>query len=90
LDWTDWENGEKHEIIYTSHDMAGGLKKLKRQHLIHDANGVEIGNTTSLVAEYIDSMSCSEQGSIWKLTIQTRSGTQTETREYEVKPRVNI
>ena len=90
LNWTNWENGEVHKIVYTSHDMADGLKKLKRQHLIHDADGVEIGNKMTLVAEYIDSASFSKQNGVWKLTIQARSGTQTETREYEINPRVNI
>jgi len=90
LQWTNWENGDAHKIIYTFHDMAGGLKKLKRQHVIHDAGGVETGNEMILVAEYISSASFSEQAGTWKLTVQAHPGTGTETREYEVKPRVNM
>ena len=88
--WTNWENGQVHKIIYTFYDMADGLKKLKRQHLIYDADGVEIGNEMTFVAEYIESASLSAQDSAWELTIQARSGAETEIREYEVKPRVDI
>jgi len=90
LQWTNWENGDVHKIVYTFHDMAGGLKKLKRQYVIHDASGVETGNAITLVAEYISSASFSEQDSTWKLTVRAQPGTGTETREYEVKPRVNM
>jgi len=94
LIWTNWENHEVHKIVYTFHDMSDGLKKLKRQYLIYDDEGVEIGNETILVAEYIDSAESffepPEEGGVWKLTIHARSGTETETKEYEVNPRVSI
>ena len=91
LNWTDWENGDVHKIVYTFHDMAGGLKELKRQHLTHDVDGFEIGNDVTFIAKYIDgSASFSEQDGVWKLTIQASPGTQTEAREYEIDPRVNI
>lgn len=85
--WTFWESGEVHTIVYTLEDVSGGLKKLKRQHLIHDIEGEEIGNEMTFVAQNIDSASLSKQASIWKLTIQTRSGTETEAREYTIIPR---
>lgn len=90
-DWKDWEDGEDdevHKIVYTFHDMADGLKKLKRTHWIDD-----MVSKQTLVAEYIDSTASffePEQDNIWKLTIQAHSGTETETREYEINPRVNI
>ncbi len=91
LKWTNWENGDVHKIVYTLEDMPGGLKKLKRQYLIYDAGGVEIGNMMTFVAECIvGSASFSEQDGVWKLSIEARSGAETETREYEVNPRVNI
>jgi len=91
LKWTDWENGDVHKIAYTFEDMPGGLKKLKRQHLIYDADGVEIGDTMTFVAECIvGSASFSEQDGVWKLSIGAHSVTETETREYEVNPRANI
>jgi len=90
LKHTEWESGNVHTIIYIFEDMSDGLKKLKRQHLTHDAEGEEIGNETTFVAQNIDSASLSAQDSGWKLTIQTRSGTETETREYEIIPRSSL
>ena len=95
LSWTDWkdweddEDDEVHKIVYTFHDMDDGLKKLKRTHWIDD-----MVSKQTLVAEYIvviDGLaSFFEQDGVWKLTIQARSGAETETREYEINPRVNI
>ncbi|MBA7685659.1 hypothetical protein ES703_94084 [subsurface metagenome] len=87
-DWEDDEDDEVHKIVYTFYDMADGLKKLKRTHLIDD-----VISEQTLIAEYIDSAASffePEQDDIWKLTIRAHSGTQTETREYEINPRVNI
>ena len=99
LTWIDWVNdGEVHEVIYAFHDMADGLKKLKRQYSIYDVDYAPIGDeVTTLVAEYIDSntseFSFSEEDGVWILTIQATSGagtvTVTETREYKIDPRVN-
>lgn len=95
LHWADWEeDGEVHKIVYTFQDMADGLKKLKRTHWINDVRSEQ-----TLVAEYVDgSASFTEQDGVWKLTIKACLGTQTETgeyeitetREYEINPRVNI
>ena len=54
--------------------------------------GYWISHDTQM-AQYIDSAASffePEQDDIWKLTIRAHSGTQTETREYEINPRVNI
>lgn len=100
LSWTLWDKDKDkdkkkdsmypiyHLVTYTFEDMADGLKKLERQHLI---DGVE--ETTTFVAERIvdSATSFSEQeDGRWILTIQASQGTATETREYEVTPRVNM
>ena len=90
LNWANWESGEVHKIIYILEDMADELSRFKRQHLTYDAEGVETGNEMTLVAENIDSASFSDQGSTWKLTIQTRSGDETETREYTIINRASM
>jgi len=88
LHWVNWENGEVHKIVYTFHDMDDGLKKLKRTYWSSAG-----ANEQTLVAQYIDSEESffePEEAGVWKLTIKARAGTQTETREYEINPRVNI
>jgi len=89
LEWTAWENSDVHKIVYTFEDMPDGLKKLKRQHLIYDINGLEIGNDMMYIAHnIIDSPGFFVEDGVWKLSIGARAGTQTETREYEIIPRV--
>ena len=100
LNWTEWDEGKKkkdskyHLVTYYFEDMADGLKKLKRQYLIYEDGDVK-GDEVTLVAEYIyiDDSATSfspEPDGRWILTIQARKGTATETREYEVTPRVNM
>ena len=89
LEWTAWENSDVHKIVYTLEDMPDGLKKLKRQHLIYDINGLEIGNDMMYIARnIIDSPGFFVEDGVWKLSIGARAGAQTETREYEIIPRV--
>jgi prepilin-type N-terminal cleavage/methylation domain-containing protein len=64
-------------------------KKLKRQHLVYDINGLEIENDMMYIAQnIIDSASFSVEDGVWILSIGARSGTKTENREYEIIPRV--
>ncbi len=90
LEWTAWENSDVHKIVYTLEDMPDGLKKLKRQHLIYDINGSEIGNDMMYIAHniVIDSTTFFVEDGVWILSIGARAGTQTENREYEIIPRV--
>ena len=90
LEWTNWENGELHSIIFIFYDIGDGQKELKQRHLIQDSDGVEIGNEMTFVARYIDSASLVQQGGTWKLSVQASSGTETKAREYEVNPRINM
>jgi len=89
LEWTTWENNDVHKIVYTLEDMPDGLKKLKRQYLIYDINGSETGNSMMYIAHnIIDTANLYVEDGVWKLSIGARSGTKTETREYEIIPRV--
>jgi len=95
LTWTEWgyddyEDSTYHSVTYYFEDLSDGIGKLKRTYKVGDEEG-----ETTLVAEYInsdpDSTSFSPQeDGRWKLTIQASPGTATETREYEVTPRVNM
>lgn len=53
LTWTEWD-GTGHQVVYSLEDMTGGFKQLERQHLTYDAEGNEVGNETTIVAQYID------------------------------------
>jgi len=88
--WTDWESGDVHTIIYIFEDMPDDLKKLKRNHLTHDIEGTEIGNEMTFVAQNIESASFAQYSFFWKLIVQTRSGEETESREYKIIPRSSL
>jgi prepilin-type N-terminal cleavage/methylation domain-containing protein len=84
LSWIEWETNDLHEVIYTLEDMSGGLKKLQREHYIDSDL-----DSTIVVAEYIDpdQTSCVWAGGELIFTVTAAVGTQSETRQYAVKPR---
>jgi len=86
--WKDWETGDIHDIRYVWLDSADSLNKLKRKHLTRDRHGVEIGNKTTLVADNIYAASLSWQDGKWSLSVETRSGEKSATREYEISQRL--
>jgi nitrogen fixation protein FixH len=47
-------------------------------------DGVEVDNKTTLVADNIYAADFSPQDGIWKLSVETRSGDRSVTREYEI------
>ncbi len=86
--WKDWENGDTHDIRYIWLDGANSLKIFKRKQLTNDKDGLEIGNTTTLIAHSIYSANLSQQGSTWWLSVETRSGQRSLMREYKINQRL--
>jgi len=94
LSWTEWDTGDLHEVIYSLEYMSSGeFKMLKREHYI---NGSPNPDSTTIVAEYIDpdqtwidpGTPCSfPDCGAFIFTVTATVGGQSETREYEVKPR---
>jgi prepilin-type N-terminal cleavage/methylation domain-containing protein len=88
LFWKDWENGDTYNTRYLWLDSADSLKQLTREQVTYNIDGVEINNTTSLVADNIYSATLTPQTNSWRLTVETRSGTRSVTREYEISQRL--
>ena len=91
LTWTDSDDGEEHQVIYSLVNMPSGtLKKLQR---VESVDGTEIA--TTMVSQYIDSSqtSCEWDDVNYVLTFTVTAsvagarGLQTETRTYEIQPR---
>lgn len=82
LRWTDGNDSE-HEVTYVI--TAGN--KLQRTHKIIPDVG-EPTTEVSIVAEYISSASFAPYGSAYDFNVTATVGEQSETRVYEVKPRV--
>jgi len=50
ITWTDWDNDDQHQIVYSLQDMAtGSLKYLQRSETINEGSPA-----VSMVAQYID------------------------------------
>lgn len=88
LFWKDWENGNTFNTCYLWLDSEDSLKQLTREQVTRDINGVEIGNTITLVADNIYSATLTPQTNSWRLTVETGSGTRSVTREYEISQRL--
>jgi len=84
LTWVEGGTNDVHEVIYTLEDMPLGLKRLQREHYIES----EL-DSTIVVAEYIDPFqtSCVWASGTLIFTVTATVGAQSETREYEIKPR---
>ena len=87
--WNDWETGDTHEMRYIYLESSDGLMKLKRNHVTHDRDGFETGNTMTFVADNIYSANLTATGSGWALNVETRSGANIATREYKIFQRFN-
>jgi prepilin-type N-terminal cleavage/methylation domain-containing protein len=86
LNWTDLETDDAHEVVYTLENMGNGLERLVREHSVNGANP-----DTMVVAEYIDQAGTSfvaDGDDGFKLTVTATVGGHSETRTYEVQPRV--
>lgn len=91
LYWIDGNSSDEYQITYTLEDMPDStLKALRRNQSVNDST-----NTTSLVAQYVDSdiekTSCNLTGGILTLTVTATMGNgammESETRIYRIAPR---
>ena len=88
LFWKDWENGDTYDTYYLWFDSANSLKQLKRRQVTRDINGAITGDPTVLVADNIYAATLTPQTNSWRLTVETRSGSRSVTREYEISQRL--
>ena len=96
LNWTAWDGGKVHTVVYSLVNPSGGLYQLQRQETVT----VDNQTTTTVVGQYIyfnttspSSTACSWNATanatakVLTLNITARVGLQTESRTYEIKPR---
>lgn len=86
--WKDLETGNTYDIRYIWFDSDGGLKGFRRKQVTRDTDGVVIDDRTTLVADNIYTAILSLEGDAWKLSIETRSGDKSVTREYKIDQRI--
>lgn len=86
--WKDLETGNTYDIRYIWFDSTGGLKGFRRKQVIRDTDDVVIDDRTTLVADNIYTAVLSLEGGVWKLSVETRSGEKSVTREYKIGQRL--
>ena len=89
MHWLEWKSGDTYEARYLWLNSSDGLQKLQRKLLVKDNNGATKSTNTSLVADHIYAATLSQQVGGWRLTVEARSGTKSESREYGISRRVN-
>ncbi len=87
LSWKDWETGDTHDIRYIWLDSAEH-KKLMRKQITRNADGGEIINKTTLVADNIYTATLTPEGDCWILNVEARSGDKCRQQEYKLSQRV--
>jgi prepilin-type N-terminal cleavage/methylation domain-containing protein len=88
LFWKDWEDGDTYDTRYLWFDSADSLKELRRKQVKRDNNGAITDDTTVLVATNIYAATLTPETNSWRLTVETRSGSRSVTREYEISQRL--
>jgi len=91
LNWTAWDGGKFHTVVYNLVNPSGGLYQLQRQETVT----VDNQTTTTVVGQYIyfNTTSCSWNATanattkVLILNITAMVGLETESRTYEIKPR---
>lgn len=87
ITWKHWETGDYYDIRYVWTDSIESLKKLKRNQITRDKNGLIIETKSMLIADNILSANLSLQNGVWDLSVGTRSGKISEFREFEINKR---
>jgi prepilin-type N-terminal cleavage/methylation domain-containing protein len=94
LNWTTWEGGEFHTVVYNLVNPSGELYQLQRQATVGTNS-----TTTTVVGQYIylgteppSSTQCSWNATekVLTLNITAMVGLETESRTYEIKPRCSV
>lgn len=90
MGWNQRETGNTCEVSYTWLSSGNSLYKIKRSYTVRDKEGNLLTNRTALIADNIDSLNYTQQADgTCRLTVVTRSGKQSVTREYQTFPRIN-
>ena len=92
LNWdtTTWGGGN-HTVVYNVTYCSGGLCQLARNETVVNTTTTVVGPTT-VVAQYIvnGTTQCSWNATVLTFNVTARVGLETESRTYEIKPRLSV
>lgn len=87
--WNEWETGYFHNVRYVL-STSGPPFTIERIYHIDDIEGEPVQHTTKVIADSIyEAQITDEGGDIWKLTLESQSGTKTKYAQYDINPRLS-
>ena len=87
--WSDWVTGDSYNVRYLWLDDVDSSKRVKRNILERDKDGIVTDNTTTIVAYRIYSANVSLDNDMYILTVETDLGNRNLLREYKVTDRLS-
>lgn len=85
----DWESGDTCDISYILSDDVSSLKKVYRNRVKRNIDGVITENVTTLIADSLFSANITQQDDTYILDIETRWGEKRAVREYKITRRLD-
>lgn len=85
----DWESGDTCDISYILSDDVSSLKKVYRNRVKRNIDGVITENVTTLIADSLFSANIAQQDDTYILDIETRWGEKRAVREYKITRRLD-
>lgn len=83
----DWETGYTYDIRYVWLDSVSLPNGVLRKETTYDETGSPVGNTTTLIADSVDSASLLQQDAMFELDIEAIAEQSSETRDYDIVQR---
>ena len=88
LFWKDWETGDTSNTRYIWFDSAESLRGLTRREIVNDSLGAQVSDTSTLVADNVHSAALAVGTDAWRLSVVTKSGQRTVSRDYDISRRL--
>ena len=88
LFWKDWETGDTSSTRYIWFDSAESLRGLTRREVVNDSLGAQVSDTSTRVAGNVYSASLAVGTDAWRLSVVTKSGQRTVSRDYDISRRL--
>jgi len=92
LVWKDWETGAIYNIHYAISGPPASLKQIERRVYVYqviDGDNVVLESKAITIAGNIYNAEITQEGALWKLSVESRSGSRSLVHEYEMYSRLN-
>jgi prepilin-type N-terminal cleavage/methylation domain-containing protein len=88
LFWKDWETGDTSRTRYIWFDSTESLRGLTRSEVVYNNVGTQVSDTSTVVADNVYSAVLAVGTDAWRLSVVTKSGQRTVSRDYDISRRL--